>query len=485
MIIEQLDIAFHPRSIAVIGISDGTISVGQNFIQQLKDYGYSGRIYPVTKNGVEVLGLRTYAALKDVPGGVDYVICCLPASEVLDLLRECSEKDVKVVHLFTARFSETGKEEATQLEKDILRLAKDLSIRIIGPNCMGVYHPKEGIGFAFDFPKEPGKLGMFLQSGGAASEFVYYASLRGIRISKMMSYGNALDINETDILKYLANDKETEIIAGYIEGIRDGRAFTQQLSQTTPSKPVIILKAGRGSAGAKAAASHTAAMAGSKDAWTAAFRQSGVIEARTLQDMIDLIVSFYFLPPILGTRVGIAGGGGGNSVLSATEWGEAGFDVVPLPQETEDMIRETMPELWWGWIRNPVDLSILPINDSSPNLSGEIMKMMAGSDDFDFVVANFAIGGPFSKEQLHLYLNKQVEDVIEARQMGTKPLVAVIDTGTLTPSEFDDLRWKSLAEVTPRLIDAGIPIFSNNALAAAAIMRQIEYYQRREALRSG
>ncbi|MEE4352413.1 MAG: CoA-binding protein [Desulfatiglans sp.] len=482
MTIEELDLAFHPRSIAVVGISNGTISIGRNFIQQLKEYGYRGNIYPVTKNRVEVVGLKAYATIKDIPGQVDYVICCLPASEIMDLLRECSDKDVRVVHLFTARFSETGKKEATELENEILRLAKKLSIRIIGPNCMGVYHPKQGLGFAFDFPKEPGKLGMFLQSGGAASEFVYYAALRGIRISKMMSYGNALDINETDILEYLANDKDTEIIAGYVEGIRDGRAFVRQLSQTTPSKPVVILKAGRGSAGAEAAASHTAAMAGSEQAWTAAFKQSGVIEARTLQDMIDLIVAFYFLPPILGTRVGIAGGGGGNSVLSAGEWGEAGFDVAPLPQDTEEMIREIMPELWWGWIRNPVDLSILPINESSPNLSGDILKMMAKSDAFDFVVANFAIGGPFSKEQLNLYLKRQVEDVIEARQMGTKPVVAVIDTGHLTPNEFDDLRWKSLAEVTPRLIDAGIPIFSNNDWAASSLMSLIQHHRRREAI---
>jgi len=477
---EQLDIAFHPHSIAVLGTSGNPLSLGYNFLAHLVNYGYQGRIYPVTPKWEEILGCPVYPSLTDIPDSVDYVICCLPAARIPDFLRECPGKGVRVVHLFTGRFSETGQAEAAEQEQALLRLARELGIRLIGPNCMGIYHPAERIAFGYDFPTEPGRLGMFFQSGATCTEFIYYTSIRGIRFSKVVSYGNALDIDESDLMAYLCQDKDTDVITSYIEGIKDGRKFFETLGQTARKKPVILLKAGRGKVGAEAAASHTAAMAGSLKIWEAAIKQSGAIHAGSLSDMIELAVSFYCLPPIHSTRVGVVGGGGGQSVLSADEWEEAGFDVAPLTQDMEEMIRQTMPELWWGWIKNPVDVSLLPVDAVSAGLNSRIMKMMCQSDHFDLVVVNIGVGGPFDKAIFTEYLRNNVEEIIQVAKMNTKPLVVVLDTGAMGPKEFDNERWKSIAEASSKLIDAGIPVYPSSGQAAASIIRLIRYYQWRE-----
>ncbi len=480
MVIEQLEAAFHPRSIAVVGASGNPFSMGYRYLLHLKTYGFRGQIYPVTPHWPEVLDLRAYPALKDAPVPVDYVICCLPAAKVPELLAQCPQKQVKLVHMFTGRLSETGHEDAAKLEKEILRRARELGIRILGPNCMGLYHPKEGIAFAYDFPQEAGNVGVFSQSGGAATEFIYYAALRGVRFSKVISYGNALDLNETDFLQYLSQDDETGVIASYIEGLNDGKAFLSALGRATRFKPVIILKAGRSSAGARQAASHTAALAGSAQSWETAIRQAGAVRARTLEEMIDLVVSFSFLPPVQGTRVGIVGGGGGRSVLSADEWEEAGFNIAPLPPEIEEEIRKILPELWWGWLRNPVDVSIFPEEAHMTNLQGQILRMMAESPQLDLLIANVAIGGPFSPMELAPILGNQIKDVIEISRK--KPVTVVLNTGALGTEDFDNPRWRCLAEQMANLVAAKIPVYSDAAQAANALTHLVNYYRRKGAI---
>jgi len=482
MVDDKLDAAFHPRSIAIAGASGNPLSRGYAYTLHLLNYGYRGQIYPVTINWPEVLGFKAYPTLKDIPGTVDYVICCLPAPRVPDLLSECPEKGVKVVHLFTARFSETGSEDAAELEASILQQARELGVRIIGPNCLGIYHPREGIAFSYEFPTEPGKVGMLSQSGGAATEFIHYASLRGIRFSKVVSYGNALDLNEADYLEYFIQDSETEVIACYIEGVKDGKKLLDTLSRASRSKPVIILKAGRGSAGARSAASHTGALAGSLGIWEVAIRQAGAIQARNLEDMGNLVVSFSFLPPILGARVGVFGGGGGTSVLSADGWEEAGFSLVPLPPEIKREIEKSVPELWWGWIRNPVDNSILPNQAKDSNLIGKISRMMVESPDFDLIVANISVGGPSSGPQLAVSTKREVENIIQIKRNTTKPMAVVLNTGTLGVENFDSQRWRCLAERKADLIGAQVPVYPTPEEAASAIIRLVGYYQRREAI---
>lgn len=478
---DHLESIFHPGSLAVVGASGSSGSYGYIFMQSLINCGYEGQIYPINPNESEVLGFKAYPALKDTPGLVEYVICCLSASKALDLLSQCKQKGVKFVHFLTGRFSETGSKGATELERKMLRLARKLGIRLIGPNCMGIYCPKGGMSFGYDFPKEPGKVGMFLQSGGASTEFVRYASLRGIRFSKVISYGNALDLDETDFLQYLARDPETELIACYIEGVKDGRKFFHTLRQAASSKPVIVLKAGRSSAGIRAASSHTAAMAGTLRIWESVIKQAGAIQVRSLEEMMDLVASFCFLPPVMGTRIGIVGGGGGKSVLSADEWEEAGFNVVPLSPEIREEIKRRVPEMWWGWIGNPVDVSIMPDEAWATDLSGDILRIMAASPHFDLLVANITADAPFEKAVMTFFIRRLVEGIIELKRKGTKPLAVVLNTGALGVEDFKNWRWKLFAEQKSCLVAANLPVYPTVSQAAKAIGHLVNYYRKKGA----
>lgn len=479
MSFEELDLAFHPKSIAVVGASDNPSSWGRFYMHWCTEHGYRGEVYPVNPRRAEVLGLRAFPSLKEIPGCVDYVICCLPPAMVPSVLAECVGKGVKLLHILAAGFGETGESKAIELEKEIMKRARELGVRLIGPNCMGLYYPKEGISFGYELPQEPGPVGMFLQSGGIPTEFIRYASLRGIRFSKVISYGNGIDLNEADFLEYLGRDAETEVIACYLEGTRDGRKFREVLRSTASLKPVIVLKAGTGSAGTKAASSHTASLAGSVKVWDSVLRQSGAIHVQTLEEMMDLLVSFSFVPPLLGRRVGIVGGGGGKSVLSADEWEAAGFDIVSLPSEIEEKVKGRLPLEWWGWIRNPLDISAIPQGVRSIGISGDILRMMAMDSHFDLLVANITVENPYPQDIMMSLVEKEVDSVVQIRGQRTKPLVVVFPPPALGGDDLGHWRWKFLAEQRATLVSAQLPVYFSVKQAASALARLIRYYRRK------
>jgi len=482
--INSLENAFHPRSIAIIGASESPYSPGSPFTRHLIEYGYNGKIYPVNPNTQEVFGIKTYPTLLDIPGFVDYIICCIPASMVLGLLDECPKKKVKVIHLFTGRFSETGIEEASDLEQKILQRAKEIGVRLIGPNCMGVHCPSEGISFGYELPKESGPIGLFSQSGGLALEIIRFAALKNLLFNKAISYGNALDIDETDLLYYFSQDQETEIIACYIEGVKDGAQFFSALKEVSSLKPVVVLKGGKGVAGIKSASSHTGSIAGSTETWDVAIKQAGAIQAEDFEEMINILTGLSFMPPILGRRVGVVGGGGGVSVLSADGWGMAGFDLISLPGTIKSLISERVPEMWWNWIGNPVDVSMMPQSAWTTGLTGDILRGMAESPEFDLVIANVSIGGPFAKNEMISFVSLQADVAIEVAKKKIKPVAAVIDTVALRIEDFETWRWRLLAEQRSRFLAAGIPVFSSISEATRTMAILESYYKRRSSMKS-
>lgn len=470
---DVLETAFYPKAIAIVGASDGNFSAGSYFMSYILDYGYAGPVYPVNPTKQVVHGLKAYPDLSSIPGQVDYVICCLPAPKILDLLAECPAKGVKVVHLFTARMSETGQQKGKDLEAEILQQARRMNVRLIGPNCMGVYHPRQGIGFGYDMSKEPGTVGAVFQSGGASALLVRYGELQGLRFSKVISYGNALDLDESDFLRYLAHDDETEVIAAYFEGIKDGRRFFDALADAAHAKPVIAIKGGRSIAGTKSVASHTAAIAGSNIIWDTVFRSTGAIQARDMNELVDFVAAFSFLPPIKGDRVGIVGGGGGKSVMSADACEEAGFTVPPLPPEIERELETRAPELR-GWLGNPIDSSIMGGTAMNP---GELPRMLAQSPHFDFILANLTEENPLPREMWGVIIKSETEELIKVAEEQLKPVVAVVSAGKVTSDQSGNERWKLLAEQRARLIAAHIPTYSTVAEAATAVRQCINYWQ--------
>ncbi|MDD5288974.1 MAG: CoA-binding protein [Dehalococcoidales bacterium] len=474
----SLDEILHPESIAVVGASTNPEARGYSFIHHSMEYGFKGKIYPVNPGYTDVLGLKVYPGIKDIPGTIDYVISCVQASRVPEMLKECGQKGVKVVHLFTARFSETGRRDAIELEQEVLRLAKSNNIRLIGPNCMGVYYPEVGLSFGSALPKESGSVGMASQTGGGASACVRLGANRGLRYSKVISYGNALDLNESDYLYYLANDPKTKVITMYIEGLKDARRFFESLRKATAVKPVIIVKGGRGKSGARAISSHTASLAGSLEIFETAVKQAGAVMARDFDEMTDLAVSFNFLPSFMGNRVGIIGGGGGPSVIAAEACEEAGFDVIPLPDEMRAEMKAKGATIW-DWISNPVDVSI--IGDSGIT-DMDILHMMGKHPNFDLLVANLneeTLVTLATTERLTRTLANLAKNYIEVTKSYGKPFLAVIGEKGLGNENYNDLVYRLTRDVISRLLAAGVPFYPSVERAARATVKVTNYYRRR------
>lgn len=468
-----LEELIHPRSIAVVGASAS--GRGDGFLSSLLQQGFKGTLYPVNPKYSEVMGLKTYARVRDIPGPVDYVISSIPAAGVLEMIADCAEKGVKIIHLFTARFSETGRKDAAELEREILRQAKKANIRLIGPNCMGLYYPAEGIAFDRGMAKKSGVVGLASQSGQAVEEITGSASYRGIYFSKAISYGNAIDFNECDYLDYFAQDPETKLILLYIEGVRDGSRFLKSLRATTAVKPVIILKGGRGDAGTRATASHTASLAGSREIWNAAVNQAGAVSAEDIKELVDIAVAFNFLPEICRRNVGIVGGSGGSSVMAADLCEEAGLNVIPLPDAIRQELKSKGNAIW-DWIGNPADFSISMGDESSAR---DVTKLIAAHPDFDFLIT-FVSGPwylgpePFSLEQ---HLKRY-----SLENLGNKPFVMVFQDTARYFIDDDQMADydKIIAEMQARFISNGYPIYSDIKRAALAVSKMICYYERKQ-----
>ena len=467
-----LDEILHPRAIAVVGASDSG-GRGGGFIAPLVELGFKGKIYPVNPKYTEIMGMKAYPSVKDIPGPVDYVISSIPASAVLGMIDDCAQKRVKAVHLFTARFSETGRKEATELEQEILRRAKKGGIRLIGPNCMGVYYPREGISFSGGLPRESGPVGLASQSGQAVHEIVDLAAQRGLRFSKAISYGNALDFNECDYLEYFGQDPETKVIMMYIEGVRDGKRFFNTLRSVAATKPVIIVKGGRGESGTRATASHTASLAGSMEIWETVVNQAGAVSAEDLEELVDVATAFHYLPPIMGRRVGVAGGSGGSSVLAADQCEEAGLDVVPLPTEIREELKARGSPIW-DWIGNPADFSIAWDEFDF----GEMIKMMSDNENFDLLI--LFVSGPWFRSA-----DRSTRRLIEAHMKRfrleeiSKPLLVVFQERG-RGGDADNATRKMTNEIKMRITNANIPMFSGIGRAARTASKLADYYQRRK-----
>ena len=474
----SLDFLFHPKSIAVVGASNNPETHGYNHLNFQLSYGFKGKIYPINPRHTEILGLRAYPSLESIPGTIDHVICAIGINNVPDLLTQASHKGVKSMHIYSGRASETGRPEAKKLDKEILRLAQEYNIRIVGPNSLGLFCPRSGLSLGYDFPKEPGSVGAIMQSGANSTDLGHFAALRGVRFSKIASYGNALDINEIDLLKYFSEDRETKVILCYIEGLRsDPEKFLELVRKAAQQKPFIICKGGRSKAGARFTLGHTASQADiGGEIWGAPLRQAGAILVRNLDELLDMAVAFSLLPAIKGNRVGTGGGGGGNIVLYADEWEEAGFEIPPLPQEIREEFKRRGSQSW-DWIKNPADFSIVAPGDAF-TVPAALMEM-AKHPDFDFIVGYVGEDFPFTIASLYRTLLSEVEGYIKVSKESNKPFFAIVRSRPLGIGEFTGQRHRVYAQARTRFLEEGVPFFTTVDGAANAVKEQIDYYQRK------
>ena len=466
-----LDPIFFPRGVAVVGASRGSRGARGpgGWLQALKDAGQPN-IYPVNPKADEIDDLPAYARLTDIPGPVDHVISAIPAAYVLDMLEDAAAKGVRSVHLFTAGFAETGIADRLDLQTQLKQRAAELNIRLIGPNCMGLYVPDGKIAFTAQLPTESGPVAFFSQSGTNASDAAYNGALRGLRFSKVVSFGNAIDVSAAELLDYAEQDPKTEIIGAYIEGMQDARDFFRSLRRAALSKPVAILKGGLLPSGGRATQSHTASLAGSGQLWGAAARQANAILAHNMQEMVDLLVGWRFNAVPSGPRIGLIVGGGGISVQGADDVEREGLQLPPLSDETLSRLADVTPVAGTG-IRNPVDtMSLWDGKKIRPTLDA-----VAEDPQVDAIIVQVGMNwglGFFGDEQIDAR-RKMIAAVAEARDRHGLAIAIVV------PINFDHRHGQSNAELARMISDAGLPLYYNIRDAARAMNRLHNWNTRR------
>lgn len=460
--VPALDYVFHPRSIAIAGVSAKETPGfgGGGFLQSLQDIAFRGPIYLIHPTAPAIRGIKCYPSLAEVPDDVDYVISSVPARLVPQLLEDCIKKNVRVLHLFTAGFTETGDAERAKMEQAVVARAREAGIRLIGPNCMGLYVPASRLAMMQDQIAEPGPVGMVSQSGMNASEFIRYALPRGVRCSKVISFGNGADLKAADFFDYFADDPETEIIAAYLEGIQDGPRLARAMRKAGAAKPLVILKSGRTEAGTRAANSHTASLAGSLQIFDALCRQAGALRVESLEELVDTAVTFQFVKRLAGPNIVVVGGGGGASVLAADDLDAAGLKLPPLLPDTQEALAKVTAEAGTS-IRNPIDTTSLWLEGGFEATLRPCME----APNADVVLLHTAFGVGFSSRfgDSRARMYEQVEVMTRLQKESGKPIVVAIRPSTQVDGftqtlEFQDLCWRAGIATYPTIARAGVAL---------------------------
>lgn len=462
-----LDSLFHPRSIAVVGSSDGPFNgVTQVFLDTLIQFKYKGPIYPVNPKFEKVSGLKCYPSVRDIPGVVDHVISVVPASATPGLLDDCIEKGVKTLHLYTAGFAETDEKERGDLQDRLIGRTRESGVRILGPNCMGLFVPSEGITYSPAFPMEPGNVSFISQSGSYSLIVVRGAGARGVRFNKVVSYGNAADIDECELLEYLAADEETRIIGAYIEGTRNGKRLQKVLADAASNKPVIVVKKGGTEAGSRGTMSHTGALAGDDKVWDTLLRQAGVIRVDDAEDMVDMLTTFSFMPPPKGRRVAVMGNGGGPSVRAADDAERAGLTLPEAPESLRKQMKKYSP-VAGSMLRNPFDIGGYHF-DWAP-----IIDLLAGWDGADMMIWQIAPDiEPFDKDMFYKFCLDQRAKWLRDFKSVKKPVAVCVHASE------SDVAYEILKITRRECVELGLPFYPSVYRAAKAIDRMIGYYER-------
>lgn len=346
---------FEPRTVAFVGASTNPSKWGFNILHHIIKGGFEGNLYPVNPQGGSWFGRPMYRSLAEVPGPVDLAVIVVPKERVPDTLRDCAGAGIPAAVIITAGFGETGA-EGKALEQEVLSIAREGRIRIVGPNTMGVYtaYPLRMQAVMTAAAFKPGPVGIISQSGNLGTSISYRFLRREIGISRLISSGNEADLTIEDYLEYLEADEKTRVICLYVEGVRQGRRFIETMRRISAVKPVILLKGGTGACGADAAMSHTGAMAGSFEVFQSMCRQANVILVDTIDEMVDIAGLMLSQPEVRGKRIGIVTQGGGWGVISADLCEMAGLEIPPLDERVVGMLDAFLPEFWSR--RNPVDL---------------------------------------------------------------------------------------------------------------------------------
>ncbi|MFC2005869.1 acetate--CoA ligase family protein [Chloroflexota bacterium] len=407
----HFDLIFNPKTVAVVGASDAFEKWGAAVFSRVLRTPSMKRVYPVNSNATEVQGLRAYPTVRDLPETVDFVAIVVPFSGVPQVVQDCIDKGVKAALVITAGLGETGGEGA-EIEREIVSIANKGGMRFIGPNCMGHFNTDNDFStLRAETTVEKGGVGVISQSGGFARHILMCGTEMGAGFSKFISIGNEADLHFEDFLEYLAQDDKTQVITGYIEGLRKGRDFFRLAREITKKKPIVVVKVGKTKAGAKAARSHTSAIAGSDIIYDAMFRQAGVIRVNEVEELFDVASALIRQPLPKGKRVGILSSGGGFGCVTSDACERLGLEIAPLSQNTIERLNAILPERWPH--SNPVDTV------ATGFVTYPCLWPLVEDDNFDALLVIDAIGQSVMRDRVisdNPSVREQSKKLVKARQ---------------------------------------------------------------------
>jgi len=470
-----LDRIFEPAGVAIFGGVHEPGKFGHMMLQSLIQYGYKGKIYPVSPAGGEVFGLNVLKSLSHVDGPVDLGCICVPAKEVPGALRNCLERGVSGAEILSSGFSETGDAGAIALQDEVARISR-LGIRIVGPNCFGIHCPRGGLTLlpGFDFAKTPGPVALISQSGGVATDFCHEARTAGLSLSKVVSYGNGCDLEAVSLLDYLSGDSETRYVAAYLEGVRDGRRLKEVLRKLASRKPVVIWKGGLTPTGAKAVMSHTGSMAGERAVWSGLFAQTGALQVEGLEELLDVMTAMVHLKAG-GSRIALLGGGGAIGVFCSDLAYRYGLELPVFSDNTVASLRKWFPTPG-NSLRNPVDTGtpVIPAEIIADIVEKILMKETVDVLVVVFLIHPLAVVRPaFMKMDslpapcLHDMVSPLLDRADDLRKTSGKDLVVVMENRAVLPSDLDV--EKDYRELKGLFLAHGVPVFPSVARAMRAI----------------
>ncbi len=451
MTTQMLESLLAPRSIAVVGASRTPGKVGHEVVANLKNGGFKGAIVPINPKAKDILGIKCHPDIKDYGGEIDLSIIIVPVKYVITEVKESLQAGAKAICIITAGFKETG-EDGAKLEQKIAALCRSKGARLLGPNCLGLINTehKMNASFAQQMP-ERGGISVMSQSGAICTAVLDWAAGRHLGLAKLVSMGNKADISETDLLRALADDENTKVITAYLESITSGDDFIQAAELAATKKPVVMLKSGTTSSGAKAASSHTGSLAGADIAYGAAFKRSGIIRAETFESLFDFATAFAMQPLPAGKRVAIITNAGGPGIMTADAVEHSGLEVAALETNIASALKEKLPTA--ASVGNPIDV----LGDATPERFVEALK--AAQDD-KTVDAIIVILTPQAMTE-----PAETARAIAASLDGSKPVLASFMGGENVMPGRDEL------------VEAGLPDYPSPERAVASLRAMYEYAQ--------
>jgi acetyl coenzyme A synthetase (ADP forming)-like protein len=398
---------FDPSTIAVVGASREQGKIGNDVLKNIIEAGYEGKIFPINPKADEILGLKTYHSLSEVPMPVDLAVIIVPSDFVPNTMEQCASNGVTRVVIISGGFRESG-EDGKLLEKKVAEIAANAGIRVIGPNSQGINNPHHRLCATFGgFAKKTGSIAVVSQSGTISAAVQCWADREGVGVSKCVNLGNKIDVNEVDLLQYLGDDDQSKVIALYIEGLTDGRLFMNIAREVSKTKPIVVLKGGTSGASLRAMASHTGSLAGNIEIFRAAMKQSKIIEANSVEELYDIAKAFSLLPLPKGPGTLIIESTGGAGILASSTCEQLGLKLPELNEGSQNRLKRQLSSVCT--FSNPFDLTTEGFN---PDKFRIVIEESITDDRFQAILAIFGDPIPNAAEAMRNIAAKSEKPVL-------------------------------------------------------------------------